>query len=69
MLFLLRLFVFVLLYALLTQELLTAKSLGVRVQAEEYCLVTKRILVLRPWALVDLGICRANNRLDLGAVD
>ena len=50
-------------------QLLPAKSLGVGVEAEEDTLVAERVLVLRPRALLDFGVGRANDRLDLSAVD
>ena len=50
-------------------ELLAADSLSVRVQAEENALVNQGVLVLRPGALLMLGVRGADNRLDFVAVD
>jgi hypothetical protein len=50
-------------------QLLSAESLSVGVEAEQNTLVDKRVLVLGPWTLLVLGIRRADNRLDLVAVD
>jgi hypothetical protein len=48
---------------------LSAEGLGVRVQTEEDAFVDERVLLLRPWALLDPGTCRADSRLNLSAVD
>ena len=50
-------------------ELLAADGLGVRVQAEENALVDQGVLVLRPGALLVLGVRGADDGLDLIAVD
>jgi len=50
-------------------EFLPANSLCVGIEAEEDTFVDQWILVLRPWALGDLGICRSDNSLDHRAVD
>jgi hypothetical protein len=48
---------------------LPAEGLGIRVHAEENSLVDERVLLLCPWALLDLGTGGANNSLNLRAVD
>jgi len=50
-------------------EFLPANSLDVGIEAEEDTLVDQWVLVLRPWALGDLGIGRSDNSLDRRAVD
>jgi len=55
--------------AFLLEEFLSAKSLSVGVKTEEDTLVDQWVLVLRPWALRDLGVGRSNNSLDRRAVD
>ena len=50
-------------------ELLAADGLSVRVQAEENALVNQGVLVLRPGALLVLGVRGADDGLDLIAVD
>lgn len=50
-------------------EFLPANSFGVGVETEEDALVDQRVLVLSPWTLGDLGVCRSDNSLDHGAVD
>ena len=50
-------------------DLLPAKSLGVGVEAEEDTLVAERVLVMRTRALLDFRVGRANDGLNIGAVD
>ena len=50
-------------------EFLPANGLGVGIEAEEDTFVDQWILVLRPWALGNSGICRSDNGLDNRAVD
>lgn len=50
-------------------EFLSAESLGVWVETEENSLVDERILLLRPRALLDLLASRADDGLDLVAID
>jgi hypothetical protein len=54
---------------LLEELLVPASELRVGVQAEEDAAITKRVLVLRPRALLDLGARGADDRLNLGRVD
>ena len=50
-------------------KLLPADGLRVRVETEQNALVDEGVLVLRPRALLVLGVGGANDRLDLVAVD
>lgn len=50
-------------------EFLPAESLGVWVETEENGLVDEGVLLLCPWALLDLLASGADNGLDLIAVD
>ena len=50
-------------------DLLSAQSLGIRVQTEENALVNEGVLLLRPGTFLDFLARRANYGLDFGAID
>lgn len=50
-------------------DLLPAKGFGIRVETEENSLVDEGVLLLCPGALLDLLASRADDGLDLVAVD
>jgi hypothetical protein len=55
--------------ALLTEELLAAEGLGVRVETEENGLVAEGVLLLGEGTLLDGGTGGTDDRLDLVRVD